>query len=361
MQILSTVMAVFAVLGLLDLICGNRLGLGAECKRGLFMLGELSLSMVGMIVLSPVIAKLLTAPLQGLYAVLHIDPSAWIACLLANDMGGADLAGRLAADPTLGRFNGLIIGSMMGATLSFTLPFVMGSTEKAQRNSILLGLICGISTIPVGCFAAGLFCGIAVLPLLLDMIPLLLLSVLCSLGLCFFRNAGVKICNIFGIVIRTVVLFGLAVGIFEYLTGLDIVPYTAPLEDGFFVILSIVAVMMGAFPLLYLLTKILKKPLRFLSGRTGLSEIGIVGFLATLATSVTTFGMMKDMDDRSVTLNAAFAVSAAFTLADHLAFTMAFDSSYLWQMILGKLVSGITALLLAAIILKKQMEKPAAA
>jgi ethanolamine transporter len=63
--------------------------------------------------------------------------------------------------------------------------------------------------------------------------------------------------------------------------------------------------------------------------------------------------MMKEMDDKGAVLNSAFAVSAAFTFADHLAFTLSFKSDYLGAVIVGKLLSGILAVALGAIIYKK--------
>ncbi len=355
MEILSIIMAVFAVLGATDLIIGNHFGLGAEFKKGLFMFGELSLSMVGMIVLSPLIAHLLTLPLLQLYEALHIDPSSFIGCFLANDMGGADLTEKLAIDPQIGKFNGLIVASMMGATISFTLPFIMGTTQKNRRDSILLGLICGICTIPIGCFLSGLLCGIPVLKLLLNIAPLFLLAGFCCVGLLAFRKVSLKIFYIIGIIIRSVIILGIAIGIFEYLTRIDIIPYTAPIEDGVTVIFSIVAFMTGAFPMIHLVTRLLKRPLHLLGKKTGLKEKSLIGFLSTLTTSVTTFGMMGEMDDRGVTLNSAFAVAAAFTFADHLAFTMAYDHSYVWKMILGKLTAGVSAMVVAIIITRKKV------
>ena len=64
-------------------------------------------------------------------------------------------------------------------------------------------------------------------------------------------------------------------------------------------------------------------------------------------------GMMKDMDDKGVVLNSAFAVSAAFTFAGHLAFTMSFNADCLPAVIVGKLVAGICAVLVALLIYKK--------
>ena len=350
-------MAVFAVLGALDLIIGNRFGLGEEFKKGFFMLGELVISMVGMIVLSPLIARLLTTPLQWLSERILVDPSAFIGSILANDMGGAPLALQMAGDERIGLFSGLIIGSMMGATVSFTLPFVMGATENSQRRSILLGLLCGICTIPVGCFVSGLLAGIPVLLLLLNLIPLLLLSAILAVGLLKFPDASVKIFNVFGILIRTVVITGLAIGVLEYLTGLDLVPHTAPIEEGAGIVFNIACVMAGAFPLLFLISRLIAKPLGALGRKTGMNERSVLGFVSTLATSVTTFGMMKDMDDKGVILNSAFAVSAAFTLADHLAFTLSFRAEYLPYVITGKLLSGILAVCLAVIIYKKTSHK----
>ena len=73
----------------------------------------------------------------------------------------------------------------------------------------------------------------------------------------------------------------------------------------------------------------------------------MLGFVGSLATNVTTFGMMRDMDDQGVVLNSAFAVSAAFAFAGHLAFTMSFNESYVLPVIAGKLVAGIFAVVIA--------------
>ena len=77
-----------------------------------------------------------------------------------------------------------------------------------------------------------------------------------------------------------------------------------------------------------------------------------VCLLGTVITNATTFGIMDKMDRKGTVLNSAFAVSAAFTFGGHLAFTMAFDASFVLPMIVGKLVSGIFALLLALLIYK---------
>ena len=96
MDIIAIIMAVFAAVAAVDLIIGNKLGLGKEFERGIHMLGEITLSMMGMIVLSPVLAAILTQPLTAISGIVPIDPSSFIGAILANDMGGAPLATEIA-------------------------------------------------------------------------------------------------------------------------------------------------------------------------------------------------------------------------------------------------------------------------
>ena len=72
---------------------------------------------------------------------------------------------------------------------------------------------------------------------------------------------------------------------------------------------------------------------------------------------MTTFGMMDKMDKKGVMMNSAFAVSAAFTFAGHLAFTMAFDATFIAPVIVAKLVSGVTALIFSYFLFNKLNSK----
>lgn len=63
--------------------------------------------------------------------------------------------------------------------------------------------------------------------------------------------------------------------------------------------------------------------------------------------------MVNDMDKKGIVLNSAFAISAAFMFAAHLAFTMAFNAEYLGAVIIGKLIAGFSSLVLAAVIYKR--------
>ena len=63
------------------------------------------------------------------------------------------------------------------------------------------------------------------------------------------------------------------------------------------------------------------------------------------------------MDKKGRIMNMAFAVSAAYALGDHLAFTIAFDRTFLLPMTIAKIVSGISALVVAYFVADRKSQK----
>ena len=141
------------------------------------------------------------------------------------------------------------------------------------------------------------------------------------------------------------------------MTGFTIIPGLAPIEEGFSTVGAIAIVLAGAFPLVYVITKVLKKPLTALGKSLGINEVAAGGLVATLANSIATFGMVRDMDSRGKVVNIAFAVSAAFVFGDHLGFTAGFAPEMLPAMIVAKLVGGISAVAVALLLTRKKAEK----
>jgi len=338
------------MLAAIDRIIGNKFGLGKEFEKGFMLLGTMALSMIGMIIISPLIADLLEPLFSAVYTYLHIDPSIIPATLFANDMGGAPLSKEVAMDADIGMFNALVTSSMMGATVSFTIPYALGIVKPELHRELLLGLLCGIVTIPLGCFVSGLMCGIPIGALILNLLPLIIFSGIIAAGLMLAPNACVKIFGIFGTFIKILITIGLALGILRFLTGIELIKGLDTIENGAAVCLNASIVMTGAFPLMYIISKLLTKPLKKFGDKIGISDTSAMGLVSSLATSATTFEMMNRMDKKGAMLNSAFAVSAAFTFAGHLAFTLAFDASYIPPMIVGKIVAGILALIVAVFI-----------
>jgi len=159
--------------------------------------------------------------------------------------------------------------------------------------------------------------------------------------------------SVFGKLVIALITVGLAAAIVEALTGFALIPGMAPIEEGFLTVGAIAIVLAGAFPLVYAITKVLRKPLLKLGGLLGINDTAAAGLIASLANSIATFGMVKDMDRRGKVVNVAFAVSAAFVFGDHLGFTAGFAPEMLPAVILGKLAGGISAVVVALFLTRK--------
>ena len=230
MNVISIVMACFSLLGALDRILGDRFGLGREFEKGLMLLGNLAVSIIGMIVIAPLLAEAMQPAFGFLSDVLHIDPSIIPACLFANDMGGGLLASEVMLEENVGLFNAMVVSSMMGCTISFTIPYALGVVDQSKQRMLLMGLLCGIVTIPVGCFVSGLVLGIRLTALLVNLLPLILFSGLIAFGLIRCPEACVKIFGVVGTGIRIVITAGLALALFRFLTGVELVKGLDTLE-----------------------------------------------------------------------------------------------------------------------------------
>ena len=353
-EIIIWIMAVFAVLGALDRIFGGRLGIGKAFEEGILAMGSLALAMIGVITLAPVLAAVLKPVIVPVYRFLGADPAMFAGTILACDMGGGSLARELTADPQAALLGGVLTGSMLGATVVFTIPVAMGILKAEDRGFMAKGILCGIVTVPVGILVGGLVAGFPLFMVLRNLVPIVLIAALIALGLWKFEKAMIKGFGLFGKAVIALITVGLVSAIVEALTGFAVIPGMNPIEDGFHTVGEIAIVLAGAFPLVYVLTKLLRKPLLKLGRLLGINDAAAGGLVASLANSIATFGMVKQMDDRGKVVNVAFAVSAAFVFGDHLGFTAGFAPEMLPAMILGKLSGGITAVAVALLLTKKK-------
>ena len=346
-EIVIAVMAVFAALGAADRILGNKFGLGKEFEEGILAMGSLAMAMLGIISLAPVLAAVLKPIVVPVFGLLGADPAMFAGTILASDMGGGALAAEMTADREAALLGGVLTGSMLGATIVFTIPVAMGILREEDRPAMAKGILCGIVTIPVGILVGGIVAGFGIGMVLRNLIPIVIIGALIALGLWKAERAMVKGFAAFGKGVVVVVTVGLAAAIVEELTGFVIIPGLAPLSEGFATVGSIAIVLAGAFPLVFVITKLLKKPLLALGKRLGINDVAAAGLIASLANSIATFGMVKDMNQRGKVVNIAFAVSAAFVFGDHLGFTAGFAPEMLPGVIAGKLAGGITAVAVA--------------
>ena len=353
-EIIVYLMVAFMVLGAADRIIGNRFGLGEKFEEGVTAMGSLALAMIGIICLAPVLADVLRPAVVPFYRLLGADPAMFAGTILANDMGGAPLAKELALTEEAGQFGGLIVGSMLGPTIVFTIPVGLGIIRAEDRPALATGVLAGVITIPIGSFAGGLAAGFPVGMVARNLIPIVLFAVLIALGLAFIPRGMVKGFQVFGRIVVILITIGLAAGIVQALTPLTLIPGLAPIEEGVAIVGDIAIVLAGAFPLVFVITKVFKKPLMALGRALGMNEVAAAGMVATLANNIPMFQMLHDMDRRGKIVNVAFAVSAAFVFGDHLGFTAGFDDTMIFPMIVGKLVGGVTAVAAALFLTRKE-------
>lgn len=353
-EILIAVMAAFAVIGAVDRILGNRWGLGKEFESGILAMGSLAMAMVGIITLAPVLAAVLKPVVVPVFGFLGADPAMFAGTILACDMGGGALALELTEDTQAAMLGGVLTGSMLGATIVFVIPVAMGILKEEDRPAMAKGILCGIVTIPLGILAGGLTAGFPVGKVLRNLVPIVLIGLAIALGLWKAEKTMVKGFAVFGKLVIGLVTVGLAAAIVEGLTGFKLIPGMAPIEDAFYTVGEIAIVLAGAFPLVFFLTKLLRKPLTKLGRLLGINDAAAAGLVASLANAIAALELVKEMDERGKVVNIAFAVSAAFVFGDHLGFTAGFAPEMLPGMIVGKLVGGISAAAVAILLTAKK-------
>jgi len=371
-SIIIFIMMIFMIVGAVDKIRGNKHGYGEQFEEGFNAMGPLAIAMAGVVAAAPVLAILLKPIIVPIYTLLGADPSMFATTLLACDMGGYPLAMQLAGSEAIGNFSGLILGTMMGPTLVFTIPVALSIIKKEDRPFLGAGILAGMITIPIGCIVGGLVMNltpykISFIQVLVNLIPVIIIAALIVAGLWFIPDKMIRGFNKFGTGVTVVITVFTAIAVFEYQTGIKFplmnimveadADGVIPLESGLLVCGQIAIVLIGAFPMVRWITNTFGKALNAVGAKLGMDENGSTGLVATLANNIAMFNIMDKMNPKGKLLNVAFAVSAAFVFGDHLGFTAGVNSEMIFPVIVGKLVAGITALILANILAPKLLSK----
>ena len=354
MNVISIIVLIFSALGALDYLLGNKLGLGAEFEKAFTLFKAMVLSMVGILAVAPALAQWLTPVFDGFYNLFGLDPSIIPASLFANDMGGMTIAQAICKSESVGNYNAFVISAMMGVVISFTIPVGISMVKPEQHKDLFFGYLCGIVVVPVGGFVAGLMCKLTPLQTILNLLPLMVLSAIIAAGLLLAPKLSIRIFSVFGKFMRALGIIGLVFATFTFLTDIQIHPLFAPLESSAMICVNACVTLSGMLPLMAIVTKLLRKPAQRLGSKMGINDVATVSFLASSVSVTTIFGSMEKMNPKGVVLNAAFSVSASFVFGSHLAFTMAVNRDYLAPMMVGKLLSGVCAVVVAMLLYKEK-------
>ena len=345
-QAIMWIMAVGAVIGGLDRLFGNKLGLGNRFEQGFHLLGATALSMVGIICLTPLLSLGLEKAVVPLWRSLGLDPG-MLGGLLAIDMGGYQLAVELADSAFIGKYAGIIVSAILGCTITFTVPVGMGMMGKEDKPLFARGILLGLCAMPVALLVGGLACGVSFGALIVQSLPVLLLSVLLMVGIAKFPEGTVKGFSVFAAIINVLTTVGLICGAVTYMTGFSVIPGLAPIEEAMAVVSSIGVVMLGSLTVAELLQRALKKPLSAIGEKTGMNSAAITGLLMGIVSVTPAVAMIKDMDKRGKIVNSAYLVCAASALAAHMGFAFGVDQTTVIPLLAAKVVGGVSGALIA--------------
>ena len=92
--------------------------------------------------------------------------------------------------------------------------------------------------------------------------------------------------------------------------------------------------------------RLLTAPLTKLAARLQLEPASITGLVVTSANCIPTLLSLDTLEERGITLNIAYAVVAAYSVGDFLAFTLQFSPAHALPMMAGRLLSGLLAVVL---------------
>ena len=352
-RVIIYIMLFFVLVGAADQITGSRLRLGNKWEDGIMAMGTLVISTAGLLVLAPLLGSILKPVVGPAFGWLGANPGVFGGMILDLDTGGAALVKQLAENND-GYAVGLITASMLGATITFNIPVAMNLTKKEYQKDVAKGILIGIIAIPVGIFVGRIFAGVSMKMILMNLIPVTVLSLIIIICLWKWEKTIVRVFIIFGKVILGISVAGTCIGALSEFAGFTPFPDIMPLGEVFAIIGNVAVILAGAFVLVEIITRILKNPLQKAGARIGVNETAISALLITLANEIPIFSMMENMNERGRIASSAFCVSAAFVLGDHLGFIAGFAPDMIAAIVISKLVGGFSALVIALFLSRPQ-------
>ena len=351
------VMSFFSIIAGIDKLLNNRFGIGEKFDEGFKSLGGLALTIIGLYSISPVIAELIKPIIYPISNLLHIDPSFFISSILAPDLGGYNASIEISKSIEIGVYNGVILASMLGTAISFTIPVAIGIISKDDFDLFAKGALSGIMTIPIGMIAGGLMMKLRITEILNSLIPVIVFSILMSIGLIKKQKTMIKMFNRLGKVIIAISTIGLILLIIKLGFNIDLVDGMISLEEAALLIVQIAIVLSGAFPMFYVISKLMHKQIRQVEEKFKLDQYSVLGMFSTMVHCMPMLEVYDKMNDKGKILNAAFVVSAGFTIGGQFGYITSVAPEYINAFIVSKIVAGVAAVFVANLFMKIEYSK----
>lgn len=349
-------MTIFFILGALDRLIGNKFGLGGEFERAFGLMGPTALSVIGLIVLAPVLAGFLQEIIAPVFRLIGADTGMFPGMLMSSEIS-YPLAAEMASSQQMAAFSGIIVGSVMGAPISFSIPVACGLIRKQDYRFFASGILAGYIFNPIASFIGGLSMGLSPKVILVNLIPVIIMAIILIIGLALKPEIMIKIFRVFSKLLMAIITLGLAVAAVEAMTGLVIIPGMNPISTGFMTVGTIILSIGGSLPLLFILGKLLARPLKRFAGLLGINEISSLNILVGLTSIVPGYSSYEKMNGKGKILFSALTASAIPMLGCHLGFTASVDAGMILPMLLSRCCAGVFAVLSASFFSKRLFSK----
>jgi len=346
-KIMLYLIGIFLIMGGIDFILGNPFKIGHKFEEGIKIMGALGLGMIGIYSLAPVLAEFLFATAIPICRVFHLDPSILPSAFLAIEMGGYQMASKIALSNEMGLFSGIIIASSLGATISFTIPIAISMITHEDEEYFYKGVMVGIVSIPVGCLAAGIWQKISLSILLWNLVPIFIFAVILVVGLIYFSTVLMICFRIFGKIIIGISIIGLLLVGIKALYGMEIIAGLAPLDESMVILGKAAFVLGGAYPMMATISRVFNKIFKKAGEKMAINSVAVEGIIGNLASNLVLFGLYKNMNPKGKVICAALAVSGSFVFGGQFGFVVGVAPEMIGAFIISKITASIISVFIA--------------
>lgn len=343
MNFFILIMLILCLIGLLDKILNNRLGLVEAFDKGINSMGNIAMSMIGFYCIAIALIQNNVDIITKISNNSSFDPSIIIGSILAPDMGGFSIISGLNNEFFL-IFSGVVLTSTLGQTISFQLPIFLASLKKDDLQPFISGLVYGILSLPLVLIAVALYLQIP--HLLINLLPILLLCLVLIIALYFSYEKTIFVLTLFGYIIRTVSIILFAMVVLQLFFNTLSFTNSALISEAMVIVLRMCIVVCGSMILSDIIIKKFSKVIFMIGQKLGINSTSVIGLLLSFGTSIAMVPLFSQMDNKGKMMNAAFSVSGAYVFGGQLGFISSVVNN---QGVLIYMVSKIAAGILAVI------------
>lgn len=335
------------VVGLIAYFIDRKSKLAISFESGIKNMGGLALSMIGILSLTPMFESFLLG-FNSLFNRIGINIEAIISTFIAIDMGAYQIASGLGSTEEVIKFTGILISSVVGCTISFTIPVAIGIIKEKDVKFFIQGIIMGLIPIPIVLIIVGIYMKVDINIIIRSIIPISIIISCILIGI--LRNID-KTIYILGLLAKGIMYigaFGLLVQGVGSILNVTLIKGLMPLDEAISIVGKIAIFLAGAYVVIEILKYIISK-INLVQGE---KEEILVMLIASTASAVLVFTKFDELSYKNKILLSAFSVAGAYVFGGQLAYVATVDRSSVTLYIVFKLICGVLSLILARIFIR---------